>query len=237
GVRGSLDNPEKSGKWRAYIFWDDVWLTDSSLKTSFPRLYALESNRDVTVAAKIRDSSLLGSFRRDPREGIEQEQLLLLVEKVNPVILSNSRVRWVWSLNSTGDFSVKSARSHIDDIILPSVGADTRWVNVVRIKINVFAWKFSLDKLPTRLNLSLRELDILSILCPICCSAGESCSHLFFSCNVASLLLIKVARWWDLGFLDLHSYEDWLSWFSSLRHAKRIKDVLEGVFYIIWWVI
>ncbi|GKC75504.1 RNA-directed DNA polymerase, eukaryota [Tanacetum coccineum] len=135
------------------------------------------------------------------------------------------------------EFSVKSARNHIDDILLPSVGSITRWIHAVQIKINVFAWKVCLDILPTRFNLSLRGLDIPSILCPVCHLAGESSSHLFFSCNVARQLLQKIARWWELDVLDLFSYDDWISWFSSLRLAKGIKSVLEGVFYVTWWAI
>ncbi|GJY50806.1 RNA-directed DNA polymerase, eukaryota [Tanacetum coccineum] len=46
------------------------------------------------------------------------------------------------------------------------------------IKVNILAWKVCLDKLPTRLNLSLRGIDIPSIICPNCGLAGESCSHL-----------------------------------------------------------
>ncbi|PWA76201.1 Endonuclease/exonuclease/phosphatase [Artemisia annua] len=111
-----------------------------------------------------------------------------------------------WSVDSSGEFSVKSARSYIDDTLLPMVGAPTRWVKVVPIKINIFAWKVCLDKLHMRLNLSLRGIDIPSIICPICSSAGESGSHLFFSCNMACLLLGKVGRWWDLDFPKLHSY-------------------------------
>ncbi|GKC66458.1 hypothetical protein Tco_1099056 [Tanacetum coccineum] len=136
----------------------DVWLDDHPLKLSFPRLYALECDKEVSVAAKLIDSSLTGSFRRNPRGGIEEKQYLLLVEKVASVILSNSNDRWTWSLDFSGEFSVKSARIHIDDILLPSVGSVMRWVHAVPIKINVFAWKVCLDKLPTRFNLSLRPL-------------------------------------------------------------------------------
>ncbi|GKC26964.1 RNA-directed DNA polymerase, eukaryota [Tanacetum coccineum] len=104
-------------------------------------------------------------------------------------------------------------------------------------KINILAWKVCLDKLPTRLNLSLRGIDIPSIICPICSSAGESCSHLLFACNMARLLLRKVARWWELDIPEFLSYEDWLAWFTSIRLPKGFKDVLEGVFYVMWWVI
>nr|GEW73720.1 hypothetical protein [Tanacetum cinerariifolium] len=92
----------------------------------------------------------------------------------------------------------------------------------------VLAWKVSLDKLPTRLNLSLCGIEIPSISCPICCIAGESCSHLLFSCIMARLLISKVARWWELDIPDLLSYEDWLDWFNSLRLPKGVKDILEG---------
>ncbi|GJX22164.1 RNA-directed DNA polymerase, eukaryota [Tanacetum coccineum] len=51
------------------------------------------------------------------------------------------------------------------------------------------------QRLPKRLSLSLRGIDIQSILCPICSFAGESSSHFLFSCNVARHLLLKVARW------------------------------------------
>ncbi|GJX36417.1 hypothetical protein Tco_0247974 [Tanacetum coccineum] len=95
----------------------------------------------------------------------------------------------------------------------------------------------SLDKLPTRLSLSLRGIEIPSIIYPICSSVGESGSHLFFGCNMARLLLRKVTRWWELEYPDLNSYEEWLAWFNSIRLHKGLKDVLEGVFYVMWWAI
>nr|GEV14581.1 RNA-directed DNA polymerase, eukaryota, reverse transcriptase zinc-binding domain protein [Tanacetum cinerariifolium] len=62
--------------------------------------------------------------------------------------------------------------------------------------------------------------------------AGESSSHLFFSCNVARLILNKISTWWILEIPDVASYDDWFLWFSSLRLGKGIKDVLEGIFYV-----
>ncbi|GKC90419.1 RNA-directed DNA polymerase, eukaryota, partial [Tanacetum coccineum] len=93
------------------------------------------------------------------------------------------------------------------------------------------------DILPTRFNLSLRGVDINSILCPVCHMAEESSSHLFFSCNVARLLFQKITRWWDLDVVDLFSYEDWIFWLSPLRLSKGAKSILEGVIYVSWWAI
>nr|GEU52221.1 hypothetical protein [Tanacetum cinerariifolium] len=81
------------------------------------------------------------SLKDPPRGGIEEDQLGLLIDKLAPVILTNSNDRWIWSLDSAGEFSAKSARSFINDSLLPSVGAPTRWLKVVSIKINIFAWK------------------------------------------------------------------------------------------------
>ncbi|GKB47565.1 hypothetical protein Tco_0898318 [Tanacetum coccineum] len=46
------------------------------------------------------------------------------------------------------------------------------------------------------------EEEKLVILLDNIYSVGESCSHLFFSCNMARLLLSKVARWWELDIPD-----------------------------------
>nr|GEX88562.1 RNA-directed DNA polymerase, eukaryota [Tanacetum cinerariifolium] len=177
------------------------------------------------------------SFRRVPCRGLEEDQFHLLVDKVALVIIFSIKGRWVWILDSGVEFSVKSARSYIDDYLFSIVGPPTRWVNVIPIKINIFAWRISLDRLPSRFNLSFRGIDLPTILDPICSSARETSSHLLFSCNVARQLLFKVSRWWELDIQDFHSYVDWLSWFNGLRLSKGHKFVLEGVFYVTWWVI
>ncbi|GKC82186.1 RNA-directed DNA polymerase, eukaryota [Tanacetum coccineum] len=177
------------------------------------------------------------SFRRNPRGGVEEEQLHHLVELVGSISLSPSNDRWAWLLGSSGEFSVHSARTFIDDILLPFVGDVTRWVKVVPIKVNILAWKVCLDKLPTRLNLSLRGIDIPSIICPNCGLAGESCSHLFYSCNLARTLWRKIARWWEIDIPDFSCYEEWIAWFKTTRFSKAQKEMLEGVFYVMWWMI
>ncbi|GJV76417.1 RNA-directed DNA polymerase, eukaryota [Tanacetum coccineum] len=220
---------KKVGNGDATSFWNDVWLGDFPLKQTYPRLYFLELDKHVSVVSKLRANSLISSFRRSPQSGIEEEQLLLLISNTSSVILPNISDRWSWLLDPSGDFSVKSTREFIDDSMLPKTDVPTRWVKSIPIKINIFAWRVSLDKLPTRLNLSLRGLDIPSIICPLCSIAVESTSHLLFSCQLARQLMIKVVHWWELEYQDFHSYEDWLLWFKNLRVSKRLKDVFEGV--------
>ncbi|GJR50055.1 RNA-directed DNA polymerase, eukaryota [Tanacetum coccineum] len=202
---------KKVGNGANTLFWEDCWINDVPLSRSFPRLYALELKKGITVADKLIDASFVASFRRNPRGGVEEEQLHHLVELVGSISLSPSNDRWAWLLGSSGEFSVHSARTFIDDILLPFVGDVTRWVKVVPIKVNILAWKVCLDKLPTRLNLSLRGIDIPSIICPNCGLAGESCSHLFYSCNLARTLWRKIARWWEIDILYFSCYEEWIA--------------------------
>ncbi|GJV32390.1 hypothetical protein Tco_1392790 [Tanacetum coccineum] len=101
-----------------------------------------------------------------------------------------SRIKYwdgvVWSLETTGEFFVKSVRQFIDDSILPKEEVATRRVKVMPIKINLFAWRVRLDKLPTRLNLSLKGIDISTIVCPLCHASIES--GLLFLSNGSSFM-------------------------------------------------
>ncbi|GJS10559.1 RNA-directed DNA polymerase, eukaryota [Tanacetum coccineum] len=220
---------KKVGNGEHTLFWEDVWYGDTALRHLYPRLFLLESDKNASVASKFRDNSFSTSFRRAPRSGIEEEQFTLLSSKMSSVLLSSSSDRWYWSLDPSGTFTVKSAREFIDDFILPKADSPTRWVRYIPIKLNIFAWKVSMDKLPTRLNLSFRGIDIPSILCPVCYSYVESLSHLLFSCGLARHIMLKVFRWWELEPPDLHSFEEWLTWFLSIRLSKRLKDVFEVV--------
>ncbi|GJR14799.1 RNA-directed DNA polymerase, eukaryota [Tanacetum coccineum] len=218
---------KKIGNGEATSFWNNVWLGDSPLKQAYPRLYLIELDKHASVASKLRDNSLTGSFRRSPRSGIEEVQLLLLISNTSSVMLPNISDRWTWRLDSSGVFSVKSAREFIDDSFLPKANVPTRWVESIAIKISIFSWRVSLDKLPTRLNLSLRGLDIPSIIFCLCSIVVESTSHLLFSCQLARQLMLKVARWLKLEYQDFLLYDDWFLWLNNLRVSKRFKDVFE----------
>ncbi|GJZ11716.1 hypothetical protein Tco_0546475 [Tanacetum coccineum] len=103
---------------------NNSWLIESPLMHVYPRLYALECDKQATIFVKLRDSSLTDYFQR--ARGIEEEQLLHLVDKIASVILYNSNDRWVWSIDSSGEFLVKLACSYIDDTLSPIVGVSTR---------------------------------------------------------------------------------------------------------------
>ncbi|GJW85917.1 RNA-directed DNA polymerase, eukaryota [Tanacetum coccineum] len=53
-------------------FWYDIWLADAPLCVQFPRLFALELDKEIVVANKMGASSVSASFRRDVRDGAER---------------------------------------------------------------------------------------------------------------------------------------------------------------------
>ncbi|GJY55011.1 RNA-directed DNA polymerase, eukaryota [Tanacetum coccineum] len=147
-------------------------------------------------------------------------------------LLSNMEDRWVWDLNGESVFRVKDVRILLDECFLPKAPIASRWVKYVPIKINVFAWKVFLDRLPTRSNLQHRGVLVSDLLCPLCSSAQEDSYHLFFSCRLVTDIVRLVCRWWNVSWTPLGSYADWLNWFISIRLSSKVKDLLEGVLYI-----
>ncbi|GJZ26142.1 RNA-directed DNA polymerase, eukaryota [Tanacetum coccineum] len=215
-------------------FWEDLWLGEVPFNELFPRLYALENNKECSVAVKMQ-GEIDSSFRRHVRGGVETQQLENIQDLVRSKVLSNVDDRWAWDLNGGGDFCVKDARDLVDEVLLPKENVATRWIKTIPIKVNVFAWKLHLDRLPTRSNLLKRGIQVQSSLCPICNVLQEDTSHLFFSCDVALAISRLICRWWNVSWSPVDSYSGWLEWFNSIRLGSKLKGILEGVFYVSWW--
>ncbi|GKD80402.1 hypothetical protein Tco_1343023, partial [Tanacetum coccineum] len=67
------------------------------------------------------------------------------------------------------------------------VSTQTRWIKAVPIKVNIHAWKVRMDCLPTRLNISRRD-------------------------NFR-----KICHWWEVDFMEVHTFDEWVSWIVNLR--------------------
>ncbi|GKA16305.1 hypothetical protein Tco_0696052, partial [Tanacetum coccineum] len=118
-------------------FWKDKWHNEGVLKDVFPRLYALERHQNVNIHTKLIDYSLVNSFRRNPRSGVKEFQLDNLSRLVSTITLSSAVDRYVWSLENSGEFSVKSIRQVIDANCFPVIHSATRWVKSVPLKVTL----------------------------------------------------------------------------------------------------
>ncbi|GJV66860.1 putative RNA-directed DNA polymerase, eukaryota, reverse transcriptase zinc-binding domain protein, partial [Tanacetum coccineum] len=125
---------------------------------------------------------------------------------------------WQWLIGKESFFTVSETRKHIDDIILPSTQVSTRWCKALPRKVNIFMWRLRLDRMPHRLNLSKRDMDINSILCSVCNNGMESSEHLFCSCEVAVNVWRLIRLWRDAQ----------LPVFNSQR-----KDVCDRCYYLV----
>ncbi|GJZ39987.1 RNA-directed DNA polymerase, eukaryota, reverse transcriptase zinc-binding domain protein [Tanacetum coccineum] len=194
---------KKVGNGENTKFWEETWKGDAPFKSVYPRIYALKLSKNISVASKMAHSSISFSLRRFPRGGIEQEQFAALLSRVEGLILPPIFDRWY------------SGRCQV-------IASKTRWNKAVPIKINILAWRVKLDNLPTRINLSLRGMELDSIFCPNCYSAVESTYHIFFNCPMVNDLYKRIATWWDITLVSMSNYEDWWTWFSNLRLDAKV---------------
>nr|GEX19899.1 RNA-directed DNA polymerase, eukaryota, reverse transcriptase zinc-binding domain protein [Tanacetum cinerariifolium] len=82
---------------RALLFkW--MWRFFNDKDALWSRIYALESDKNLTVADKMAHNDTAFSLRHQPRDGVEMEQLRALSIVIEGVLLHDMIDRWKWTL-------------------------------------------------------------------------------------------------------------------------------------------
>ncbi|XP_071727759.1 uncharacterized protein [Rutidosis leptorrhynchoides] len=199
------------GNGRSTNFWNDIWCGNAPLASRYNRLFHLDSSRLDTVTQKWDNGEWRLSWSREVIGGCNNSLLSRLLTDLQQITLSNSEDKWVSSLSSDGLFSVKSTCAHIDKQILPTQHVYMTWIKQIPRKVNVFLWRFKLDALPIRWNLSAK---------------------------VADDVWRSIRVWLNCNMPNFHAWEEVHSWIEALQvntnASTRIKVVVVTVLWVLW---
>ncbi|GJW41464.1 RNA-directed DNA polymerase, eukaryota, reverse transcriptase zinc-binding domain protein [Tanacetum coccineum] len=217
-------------------FWKDIWVGEAPLSIRYNRLYRLDLDKDCLII----DCIINGQWHWNwSRTNIGVRNLAFFRDMLNEIGQLNivaSEDTCVWNLGPNGTFTVKDARNIIDQKTLPSLPS-TSWDKIIPCKVNIFMWRLSLDRLPHRLSISLRGMDIPAISCSSCNANVESANHIFFECIIASDLWKLVYRWCEIPFVQALSFEAFKDWLSSWHAPKEKKHMLFIISTsVLWWL-
>ncbi|XP_071713354.1 uncharacterized protein [Rutidosis leptorrhynchoides] len=71
--------------------------------------------------------------------------------------------------------------------------------SLVPKKFEIFVWRLILKRIPVRVELDKKGIDLHSMRCPICDDNLESIEHTFLFCSNAMDIWSRVYNWWGIG--------------------------------------
>ncbi|GJX63103.1 RNA-directed DNA polymerase, eukaryota, reverse transcriptase zinc-binding domain protein [Tanacetum coccineum] len=118
-----------------------------------------------------------------------------------------------------------------------SQSSPTRWNKLVPIKVNIAMWRTENRRLPTRVNLDNRGIDLDSIRCPVCDNDLETEEHILVKCDIAKSVWNDVLKWWNIRNVQLETLNDLLSLASRTTLSTTLLAVFDAVVNSAVWVL
>ena len=127
---GSLGNGE------SLRFWLDCWSDNEPLYMSFPSLYKLERYKNCLVKDRCTGRGSFSqwewSWSRPPSSTTELHQLQSMLSQIIGVTLSSTNDSWIWNLDPSRQFTVKSMRTCLQTTIN---ARPSNFTNIIKFNI------------------------------------------------------------------------------------------------------
>ncbi|XP_071729377.1 uncharacterized protein [Rutidosis leptorrhynchoides] len=226
------------------LFWSDRWLNNEVFRDKFGRLFRLEEVKDALVMDRIVNDGLNSTcswnWVRNP-SGKTATELLELENMIqNFKFVDGSCDGWSWKLQANGLFSTNSLFKIIDGKMLHENGShiNTERLPILPQKIGVFVSRVKQRRIPVRIELDKRGVDLDSVRCPVCDNDLETVDHVFLHCSFAKNLWSRVFRWWNINrpmYSRLDEIFHGIYDVSHPSHPSLIWKATEWVYsYVIW---
>ncbi|XP_022007603.1 uncharacterized protein LOC110906839 [Helianthus annuus] len=159
------------------------------------------------------------------------------MEVLRNVSLSSEKDKWYWFDDKQFGFSVKSVKKSLTAERETSHPPNFIWCKWLPIKYNIMAWRGNLDRLPTRVNLRRKNVDIPSVLCPLYNDYEETVDHLFTTCSVALQVWSVFSVWCNIPLLFFFEFKDILESHKLIKSGKKAEKIIYRLGIIACWCI
>ncbi|KAE8735747.1 THO complex subunit 1 [Hibiscus syriacus] len=207
------------GNGKSISFWNDVWADECSLKSLFPRIFVLSTNKEGKIAE-------FGSF--EPSGWVWNVQ-------TRRSLSDWELVQWMDLMSKLKDIQLSESS------LGPVLGSNTLWSKGVWMgfappRVEAFLWQLAHQKVAVKAELVKRGLPLgADILCPLCKEKEESVQHLFISCVVWELWN-KLASFWIVSLVLPQDPPILISWGELRVNSIIWKFILGVIFWSIWKV-
>lgn len=219
-------------------FWLDNWTGNGKLNTKFPVLFKQESSKKVNVRCRLNGD---GSFNWKWKNNVwSQAAVNELVEFYNlgiHVHLNEDQDCWVWKDEESKVFSVRAVRNSMRSKETVQCDAIFQWNKILPVKVNIFGWRLWLNKLPSKVALMLRGINIDSVECPFCGEYEETMDHLLTGCKASKELWNAIEGWCKISPMLIFSAKDLLTFHKYVKGSKVRKLLVQSVILVTCWVI
>ncbi|XP_022032934.1 uncharacterized protein LOC110934047 [Helianthus annuus] len=142
-------------------------------------------------------------WKRPLAPGPESEDLIQLLNLLDSFVVFDSKDKWVWLGDGSGDFSVGAVKR----TLVKGRGSDNfsrfKWCRWVHAKCNIFAWRTGLGGIPTVEALRRRNINLQDLSCGFCNEGEDTVGHLFTECLAANVVWNSISM---SGYADLRVF-------------------------------
>ena len=166
-------------------FWKDKWREgDLSLKDKYPSLYnvSTQQNHLINSMGILVDNRWEWKFqwRRNLFDQEVDMAAAFMADIAEFQIQPASRDLLLWGLDTGGPYSTKAAYSFLKDGD-SQVTEDSDFKSIWNLKIppraSAFSWRLFKNRIPTKVNLRRRHVELPSYNCPLCDEEEETVGH------------------------------------------------------------
>lgn len=191
----------KANNSKSILFWQDVWIQNVPLRLIFPKIYSICRDKLCLVYDCWRQGQWVVDLRRNigPYQIEEWTNLHLLLAGV---VLNGDNDVVTWAFVSSGKYTTKSMYRALSFRGVIVVRRQRLWKNRLPLKIKVFLWLATQDRIPTGVQLKKKQW-----------KGGEKCvlcgipeTTIIFCFNVIELNLFGFVfekLWGGIGFLGV----------------------------------
>ena len=228
---------KRETKWKVgsgdnFRFWEDPWPHNVvPLMEKYQRLYQIAGQQKQSIRQMGSITTNGWEWKLVWRRALFDCEVQMadnfLGELSQLQIQPHKEDKWIWKLDRSGYYSTQSGYNLLWG---EQSGADQNsdfadiWKLKIPAKSAVFAWRLIRDRLPTKLNLSRRQVMVNDLMCPFCGRVEEEAAHLFFNCNNILPLWWESLSWVDLvTTLPQNPKDNYLQHVLGFAEGKKLK--------------